>query len=79
MDALTSSKHVEIEAVVFPPCKCGKSWEAHGSCVYDPDGPIRDYGTVQFVSNDWVANLLFVLERLIKQLRLRKLGWQSQR
>lgn len=65
---LSKTKQVtSIDAVVFPPCKhCGKA--------YKPETPIRDYGTVVFKSTDRIANFLYKLEVLIKNLRIKRLG-----
>ena len=61
---------LELNAQVYPPCHCGEPWTAHGKCGgYRPTKALVDYGTVYFVSADWLANFLFKIEQLIQRLR----------
>jgi hypothetical protein len=72
--AIASSKYSCIEAVVYPKCFCGEPWAAHGVCGgYKPLGPVIDYGTMSFESNDRIANMLFRIERFFKRLRVARL------
>lgn len=72
--AIASAKYSSIEAVVYPKCLCGKPWAVHGDCGgYKPSGPIVDHGTMSFESNDRIANLLFIVERFFKRLRVARL------
>jgi hypothetical protein len=62
---VVSSKRTYMEAVVFPACECGESWTKHGSCGgYKPSRPAH------FISNDWLANTLFAVERFFYRLRI---------
>jgi hypothetical protein len=62
MEALIG-KSVTLEAVVFPPCECGKPYTQI---------PVN-YGTVYFKSKDWLANALFAVERFFQRLRAARL------
>lgn len=75
MDALANtSKLVSLEALVYPACECGEAWTKHGACGgYKPNGPVVNYGTVFFRSNDWLANALFAVEHFIQRLRVARL------
>lgn len=71
---INSSKIVSLEAIVYPVCECGEPWSAHGNCGgYKPSGPVVNYGTIFFKSNDWLANLLFKVEQGIQRLRVIRL------
>lgn len=71
MDLLGSTTNsVEINAVVYPKCLCGKPWVEHGDCGgYKPSRPIEDVGTVAFRSKDWLSNCLWKIERSIQRIR----------
>jgi hypothetical protein len=75
MDAIANSgKFMSLEALVYPPCECGEPWAKHGTCGgYKPVGPVINYGTIVFKSNDWLANGLFRIERFIQRLRVARL------
>jgi hypothetical protein len=63
-------KTVELNAIVYPACVCGKPWAAHGACGgYKPSRSIEDYGTVFFKSKDRIANFLFKIEQFIQRMR----------
>lgn len=66
MDGKASvSKYQEMEGVIFPPCQeCGKA--------YRPSKPI-DAFTLMFRSEDWLANLLFKIERCAQQMRKKRM------
>jgi hypothetical protein len=69
-----SGKIASIEAIVYPPCECGEPWAKHGACGgYKPTGPVRNYGTLFFQSDDWLANTLFKVEHLFQRLRVARL------
>lgn len=63
-----------IEALVYPACECGEPWTKHGECGgYKPSGPVVNYGTVMFRSNDRLANTLFRIENFFQKLRILRL------
>lgn len=66
MDSRTSvNSYNELSAVIFPPCSsCGKP--------YRPSKPVDPF-TLMFRSEDWIANLLFKIERLSQRLRKRRM------
>lgn len=74
MDAVIKNKTVSIDAIVYPACECGEPWTKHGECGgYKPSGPVVNYGTIFFQSNDWLANTLFSVERFFQRLRAARL------
>ena len=71
---INTGKAITLEAIVYPECECGKPWAVHGDCGgYKPAKPIINYGTIYFVSNDWLANTLFAVERFFQRLRVARL------
>lgn len=65
-----ASKYVELDAVVWPSCKCGLPWEDHQPCGgYIPSKPVRNLGTIHFKHPDLLATLYWKLEAFFKNLR----------